>query len=142
MKLFRPARHSLHEFQRNLERCICDAWDKHVDAIKIRIQEDKWTPINCFNKAGMERFIDKMSSAGIPSIRSLTYDDCWVSLMRNITSFALSYLNLADSLLKLFNPSTRALVNESLVTVFHSHLHHFEKAVRSDRLKDIYPGFV
>merc|ERR1711981_830300 len=50
-------------------------------------------------------------------------------------SFALSYLNFADSLLKLFNPSTRALVNESLVTVFHSHLRHIEQAVRSERLK-------
>ena len=83
-----------------------------------------------------------MSSAGITSIRSLIYDDCWVSLTRNTTSFALSYLNLADSLLKLFNPSTRALVNETLVTVFHSHLRHIEQAVRSERLKDVDPTFV
>ena len=131
-----------NKFRRNVERCICEARDKHVDAVKIRAQEDKWTPINCFNKAGTERFIDEMSSAGIPSIRSLIYDDCWVSLTRNTTSFALSYLNLADSLLKLFNPSTRALVNETLVTVFHSHLRHIEQAVRSERLKDVDPTFV
>ena len=84
----------------------------------------------------------EMSAAGIPSIRSYVYDECWVALTRNTTSFALSYLNFADSLLKLFNPSTRALVNESLVTVFHSHLRHIEQAVRSERLKKVDPKFV
>jgi len=131
-----------NKFRRNVERCIHEARDKHVEAVKIRGMEDKWAPINCFNKSGTDRFVDEMSSAGIPSIRSLIYDECWVSLTRNTTSFALSYLNLTDSLLKLFNPSTRALVNESLVTVFHSHLRHIEQAVRSERLKDVNPTFV
>merc|ERR1712223_1051938 len=108
----------------------------------LRAQEDKWEPINCFNRPGTERFVDEMSSAGIPSVRSYVYDECWAALTRNTTSFALSYLNFADSLLKLFNPSTRALVNESLVTVFHSHLRHIEQAVRSERLKKVDPKFV
>ena len=51
--------------------------------------EDKWAPINCFNKSGTDRFVDEMSSAGIPSIRSLIYDECWVSLTRNTTRFGL-----------------------------------------------------
>ena len=131
------------KFRRNIERSICEHRDKHVEAVKLRAQEDKWEPINCFNRPGTERFVDEMSSAGIPSVRSYVYDDCWVALTRNTTSFALSYLNFADSLLKLFNPSTRALVNESLVTVFHSHLRHIEQAVvRSEKLKKVDPKFV
>merc|ERR1712018_196553 len=65
-----------------------------------------------------------------------------VALTRNTTSFALSYLNFADSLLRLFNPSTRALVNESLVTVFHAHLRHMDQALRSERLKKVDPKFI
>lgn len=130
------------KFRRNIERSICEHRDKHVEAVKLRAQEDKWEAINCFNRPGTERFVDEMSSAGIPSIRSYVYDECWVALTRNTTSFAISYLNFADSLLKLFNPSTRALANESLVTVFHSHLRHIEQAVRSDRLKKVEPKFV
>ena len=131
------------KFRRNIERSICEHRDKHVEAVKLRAQEDKWEPINCFNRPGTERFVDEMSSAGIPSVRSYVYDECWVALTRNTTSFALSYLNFADSLLKLFNPSTRALVNESLVTVFHSHLRHIEQAVvRSEKLKKVDPKFV
>lgn len=131
------------KFRRNIERSICEHRDKHVEAVKLRAQEDRWEPINCFNRPGTERFVDEMSSAGIPSVRSYVYDECWVALTRNTTSFALSYLNFADSLLKLFNPSTRALVNDSLVTVFHSHLRHIEQAVvRSERLKKVDPKFV
>ena len=130
------------KFRRHIERTICEHRDKHVEAVKLRAQEDKWEAINCFNRPGTERFVDEMSSAGIPSIRSYVYDECWVSLTRNTTSFALSYLNFADSLLRMFNPSTRALVNESLVTVFHSHLRHIEQAVRSDRLKKVDSKFV
>ena len=73
----------------------------------MRAQEDKWEAINCFNKAGMERFLEEMAAAGIPSVRAHVYDECRVALTNNTTSFALSYLNLADSLLKLFNPSLR-----------------------------------
>ena len=38
--------------------------------------------------------------------------------------------------------ASRSLINESLVTVFHSHLRHIEQAVRSDRLKKTDPKFV
>ena len=86
---------------------ICEHRDKHVDAVKLRAQEDKWEPINCFNKAGTERFLEEMTTAGLPSVRSYVQDQCFVALTRNTTSFSLSYLNLADSLLRLFNPSTR-----------------------------------
>ena len=37
---------------------------------------------------------------------------------------------------------SRSLINESLVTVFHSHLRHIEQAVRSDRLRKTDPKFV
>ena len=44
------------------------------------------------------------------------------------------------SLLTMF--FSRSLINESLVTVFHSHLRHIEQAVRSERLKKTDPKFV
>ena len=47
---------------------ICEHRDKHVDAVKLRAQEDKWEPINCFNKAGTERFLEEMTNAGLPSV--------------------------------------------------------------------------
>ena len=94
-------------YQRILFLQICEHRDKHVDAVKLRAQEDKWEPINCFNKAGTERFLEEMTTAGLPSVRSYVQDQCFVALTRNTTSFSLSYLNLADSLLRLFNPSTR-----------------------------------
>ena len=78
-----------------------------MEAVKLRAQEDRWEPINCFNKAGTQRFMDEMTSAGIPSVRGYVYDECWVALTRNTTSFSLSYLSFADSLLKLFNPTLR-----------------------------------
>ncbi len=81
--------------------------DKHVDAVKLRAQEDKWESINCYNKAGTERFLEEMASAGIPSVRAHVQDQCFVSLTRNTTSFSLSYLTLTDSLLRLFSPSMR-----------------------------------
>lgn len=130
------------QFRRHVDRTICEHRDKHVDAVKLRAQEDKWEPINCFNKAGTERFLEEMATAGIPSVRAHVQDQCWIALTRNTTSFSLSYLNLADSLLRLFNPSMRALVNESLVTVFHAHLRHIEQALRSDRLKKVDPKFI
>lgn len=96
--------------RRNVERTICEHRDKHVDAVKLRAQEDKWEPINCFNKAGTERFLEEMTTAGLPSVRSYVQDQCFVALTRNTTSFSLSYLNLADSLLRLFCPSMRYVV--------------------------------
>jgi len=86
---------------------ICEQRDKHVEAVKLRAQEDRWEPINCFNASGVERFCEEMASAGLPSARAYVYDNVWVSLTRNTTSFSLSYLSLADSLLKLYNPSLR-----------------------------------
>lgn len=78
-----------------------------MDAVKLRAQEDKWEPINCFNKAGTDRFLEEMASAGLPSVHSYVQDQCFVALTRNTTSFSISYLNLTDSLLRLFSPSTR-----------------------------------
>ena len=99
--------------------------------MKLRAQEDRWDPINCFNASGTERFLEEMSAAGIPSVseirwssglsnilnesisnynpkvRAYVYDECWVALTRNTTSFSLSYLSFADCLLKLFNFSLR-----------------------------------
>ena len=101
--------------RRNVERTICEHRDKHVDAVKLRAQEDKWEPINCFNKAGTERFLEEMTTAGLPSVRSYVQDQCFVALTRNTTSFSLSYLNLADSLLRLFCPSMRYVPSYYLV---------------------------
>jgi len=128
--------------RRNVERTICEHRDKHVDAVKLRAQEDKWEPINCFNKAGTERFLEEMATAVVPSVRSYVQDQCFVGLTRNTASFSLSYLLLADSLLRLFSPSMRALVNESLVTVFHAHLRHIDQGLRSERLKAVDAKFV
>ena len=72
-----------------------------------RCLEDPWEPINCYNDAGAEQFVADMVSAGIPNIRSYLYNDCFVTLTRNTADFTLSYLALADSVLKLFNPSLR-----------------------------------
>ena len=60
-----------------------------------------------FNKAGTERFLEEMATAGVPSVRSYVQDQCFVGLTRNTASFSLSYLLLADSLLRLFSPSMR-----------------------------------
>ena len=49
---------------------ICEHRDKHVEAVKLRAQEDRWDPINCFNASGTERFLEEMSAAGIPSVSS------------------------------------------------------------------------
>ncbi len=87
---------------------ICEHRDKAVEAVKLRAQEDRWEPINCFNSAGTERFLGEMSAAGVPSARAYVYDDCWVALTRNTTSFSLSYLAFTDSLLRLFNPGLRS----------------------------------
>ena len=35
---------------------ICEHRDKHVEAVKMRAQEDKWEAINCYNKSGTERY--------------------------------------------------------------------------------------
>ena len=78
-----------------------------MDAVKLRAQEDKWEAINCFNKVGTERFLEEMASAGLPSVRSYVQDQCFIALTRNTASFSLSYLHLADSLLRLFCPSMR-----------------------------------
>ncbi len=95
------------KFRRNVERTINEHRDKAVEAVKLRAQEDRWEPVNCFNKAGAERFLDEMSAAGIPSARNYLYDECWIALTQNTTSFSLSYLSFADSLLRMFNPSLR-----------------------------------
>ena len=50
---------------------ICEHRDKHVEAVKLRAQEDRWDPINCFNASGTERFLEEMSAAGIPSVSEL-----------------------------------------------------------------------
>ena len=39
---------------------ICEHRDKHVDAVKMRAQEEKWEAINCYNKSGIERSILKV----------------------------------------------------------------------------------
>ncbi len=69
-------------FRRNVERTICEHRDKAVEAVKLRAQEDRWEPINCFNSAGTERFLAEMSAAGVPSARAYVYDECWVALTR------------------------------------------------------------
>ncbi|XP_059093169.1 exocyst complex component 8-like [Tigriopus californicus] len=129
-------------FRRNIERTICENRDRTNEAATKRSQEDKWEPINCFNQAGTETFIEEMVGAGFPTIKAYVYEECWISLTRNTTSFSLNYLAFAESLLKLFNPSLRSLINESLVSVFHSHLRHIEQAIRSDRLRDTSPKFI
>ena len=60
-----------------------------------------------YNKTETERFLEEMAAAGIPSVRSYVQDQCFVALTRNTASFSLSYLHLADSLLRLFCPSMR-----------------------------------
>ena len=66
-----------------------------------------------FNKAGTERFLEEMATAGVPSVRSYVQDQCFVGLTRNTASFSLSYLLLADSLLRLFSPSMRQEIRQS-----------------------------
>jgi hypothetical protein len=91
----------------SVSKQISEHRDKQIEAVKLRAHEDRWEPINCYNAAGTERFMEELSAAGIPSARAYVYDDCWVALTRNTTSFSLSYLSFADSLMKLFTPSLR-----------------------------------
>ena len=53
------------------------------------------------------RFLQEMSAAGLPSVRGHFYEEVRIGLTKNTTSFAVSYLHLVDSLLKLYNPSLR-----------------------------------
>ena len=57
----------------------------------------------------LSRFLQEMSAAGLPSVRAHVYEDVRIGLTSNTTSFALSYLHLVDSLLKLFNSSLRSV---------------------------------
>ena len=64
--------------------------------------------------------------------------------MRSLTLPTVQVQELYLVLFHSYSPSffCSSLINESLVTVFHSHLRHIEQAVRSERLKKTDPKFV
>ena len=123
--------------QPTCEKLIMEARDKAVEAVKIRWSEDKWQPHNAGSRQSLEKMITELSNLGVANISSfLDPGDGGLQLTSNSLSFTQSYLQLTDHLLQLLTPGTRHLVNESLVSVLHSHLRHMEQSVKNDKALD------
>ena len=97
-----------------------------------RWAEERWEEHECSGRQGLEKVLAELTAAGVANSQGYVVEEtCRLTLTSNTLSFSLAYLHLADHLLQLFSPGTRHLVNESLVSVLHSHLRHLEAAVRS-----------
>eukprot|EP00088_Acartia_fossae_P007094 TRINITY_DN13295_c0_g1_i1.p1 TRINITY_DN13295_c0_g1~~TRINITY_DN13295_c0_g1_i1.p1 ORF type:complete len:737 (+),score=136.76 TRINITY_DN13295_c0_g1_i1:32-2242(+) len=131
-----------NRLQSALERIICEARDKAVEAVKLRWGEETWQPHNPPSKAAMDKCIAELNEAGVASISTFLNKDGGLDLTSNSVSFGLSYLTLTNHLLLLYTPGTRHLVNESLVSVLHAQLRHLDQAVRSDKVEDISMAFI
>lgn len=118
--------------QASVEKVVMEARDKAVEAIKLRWAEERWEEHECSGRQGLEKVLAELTAAGVANSQGYVVEEtCRLTLTSNTLSFSLAYLHLADHLLQLFSPGTRHLVNESLVSVLHSHLRHLEAAVRS-----------
>jgi len=131
-----------NRLQAALERIICEARDKAVEAVKLRWGEEDWQPHNPGSKVAMERCIVELNDAGVASVSTFLNKDGELELTSNSVSFGLSYLTLTNQLLLLFTPGTRHLVNESLVSVLHAQLRHLDQAVRSDKMEEVSTNFI
>jgi len=128
--------------QAGIERIVCEARDKAVEAVKLRWGEENWLSYNPGSRSGLDKCLTDLSQAGIPSARSFVNSDGVLELTANSVSFGLSYLTLTDHLLLLFTPGTRHLINESLVSVLHAQLRHLDQAVRSEKVEGASKSFI
>jgi len=126
-----------NRLQTALERIICEARDKAVEAVKLRWGEETWKPHEPGSKAAFDKCLMELNEAGIASISTFLNKDGGLDLTSNSVSFGLSYLTLTNHLLLLYTPGTRHLVNESLVSVLHAQLRHLDQAVRSEKIEDV-----
>lgn len=126
-----------NRLQASIEKVICEARDKAVEAVKLRWAEEKWMPHNPGSRAGLDKVTSDLAGVGVANLSHFLTDTQHQSgsqtlvLSNNTVSFSLAFLQLVDQLLLLFTPGTRHLVNESVVSVLHAHLRHMEQGLRS-----------
>ncbi|XP_064461321.1 exocyst complex component 8-like [Ornithodoros turicata] len=119
----------------DVERIITDSRDKALEAIKLRAAEDRWRPQNLQNKAGIQKLADDMLNLGVTNINDYTYDDVWVSLTSNTIAFCKTFLNLLDDLYKLYTPTTRTLISDSIIVTFKAQLRHVDASLANKNFR-------
>jgi len=131
-----------NRLQAGIERIVCEARDKAVEAVKLRWGEETWLSHNAGSRSGLDKCLIDLKEAGIASAPSFLDEQGVLQLTTNSVSFGLSYLTLTDQLLLLFTPGTRHIVNESLVSVLHAQLRHLDQAVRSEKAEGVSKTFI
>lgn len=119
----------------DVENMVIESKNKLVEAVKLRAADDKWLPQNLQNKAGISRFLEDMMDIGISGIVSFIYDECYVSLSLNTTTFCKAYMNYCEDLMKLYTPTMQPHIVSSLVEGFQAQMRHIEASLASDKFK-------
>lgn len=115
----------------DIERVIHDSSEKVIEAVKLRIKDDRWEGQDLKNKPALSKFLEEMKEVGLKSMEEYVQDEYKVSLTSGVTQFAKSYLNLTVDVLKLSTPFTSSAVIDALVKSFAAEMKYIEQVLRN-----------
>ncbi|CAK1590326.1 unnamed protein product [Parnassius mnemosyne] len=95
--------------------------EKIVDSMKMKVSEDKWTPINMHTKAGVNKFLLQMENLGL-ILAKYIINETWVDLSSSTIWFAQSILTIQKIGLKLVTKDMMDVLDECIYAVFNSRL--------------------
>ena len=115
----------------DIERVIHDSSEKLIEAVKLRIKDDRWEGQDFKNKPALSKFLEEMKEVGLRSMEEYVHDEYKVSLTSGVTQFAKSYLNLTVDVLKLSTPFTSSAVIDALVKSFAAEMKYVEQVLKN-----------
>ncbi|CAG0894616.1 unnamed protein product [Cyprideis torosa] len=124
------------QLQSHVESLLKDARDKLIEAVRVRAQEDKWTPYGIGGPLEMRRFLNEMKEIGLPGIAEYQQDNNWINLTENTIKFSRSYLRITEDVCKLAMPRLQPFCDRVLAEILAEQLRHIECDLASPALRD------
>lgn len=95
--------------------------ERVIDSMKIKVMEDKWTPVSKHTKAGVSKFLEHMESLGL-ILAKFVINETWIDLSSSTIWFAESVLSVQKMGLSLVTPDMMGTLDESIYSIFNSRL--------------------
>uniref|UniRef100_A0A1B6FB48 Exocyst complex component 8 n=1 Tax=Cuerna arida TaxID=1464854 RepID=A0A1B6FB48_9HEMI len=116
-----------------ITRCLVEARDKLVEAVKLRCAEDNWRRLNLHSVSAVQKLHSEFSESGVTITKYVT-GDFWLELTANTVAFTKLYLSLVNDGLRLANSDMAYTLDRVFYDVLSTHFKHLVSSIKSDKL--------
>ncbi|VVC88808.1 exocyst complex component 8 [Leptidea sinapis] len=104
-----------------INKALREYKEKIVDTIRVKLADDKWTPVNMQTKSGANKLLLQMEELGFNLTKNVI-NETWIDLSSSTIWFMQSVMTVQNVGLKIVTPDMMDVVDECIFAIFNARL--------------------